>query len=38
MNGQKKYFKFFNEKRITKYFINISLGKNYLFLIILTKL
>ena len=23
-NGQKKYFKLFNEKRITEYFINIS--------------
>ena len=28
-NGQKKYFKLFNEKRITEYLINISLGKNY---------
>ena len=25
-NGKKKYFKLFNEKKITKYFINISLG------------
>ena len=29
MNGKKKYFKLFNEKRITEYFINISTGKNY---------
>ena len=29
MNGQKKYFKLFNEKRITEYFINISIGKNF---------
>ena len=29
MNGQKKYFKLFNEKRITEYFVNISVGKNY---------
>ena len=28
-NGQKKYFKLFNEKRITEYFINISIGKNF---------
>ena len=28
-NGQKKYFKLFNEKRITEYFVNISVGKNY---------
>ncbi len=27
-NGQKKYFRLFNEKRITEYFINISIGKN----------
>ena len=26
-NGQKKYFRLFNEKRITEYFINISIGK-----------
>ena len=25
--GKKKYFKFFNETKITKYFIDISLGK-----------
>ena len=29
INGQKKYFKLFNEKRITEYFVNISVGKNY---------
>ena len=29
MNGQKKYFKLFNEKRIAEYFINISTGKNF---------
>ena len=29
MNGQKKYFKLFNEKRIAEYFINISIGKNF---------
>ena len=29
MNGQKKYFKLFNEKRITEYFVNVSVGKNY---------
>ena len=29
MNGQKKYFRLFNEKRITEYFINISTGKNF---------
>ncbi len=29
MNGQKKYFKLFNEKRITEYFVNISTGKNF---------
>lgn len=28
-NGQKKYFKLFNEKRITDYFIKISTGKNF---------
>jgi glycosyltransferase involved in cell wall biosynthesis len=28
-NGQKKYFKLFNEKRITEYFVNISIGKNF---------
>ena len=28
MNGKKKYFKLFNEKRITQYFVNISTGKN----------
>ena len=28
MNGKKKYFKLFNEKRITEYFVNISTGKN----------
>ena len=27
-NGKKKYFKLFNEKKISKYFIDISLGKN----------
>ena len=27
--GKKKYFKLFNEKRITEYFINISVGKEY---------
>ena len=26
--GKKKYFKLFNETRITKYFINVSLGNN----------
>ena len=26
-NGKKKYFKLFNETKITKYFIDISLGK-----------
>ena len=25
-NGEKKYFKFFNETKITKYFVDISLG------------
>ena len=29
MNGKKKYFKLFNEKRITEYFINISTGKEF---------
>ena len=29
VNGQKKYFKLFNEKRIAEYFINISIGKNF---------
>ena len=28
-NGKKKYFKLFNEKRITEYFLNISIGKNF---------
>lgn len=28
-NGKKKYFKLFNEKEITKYFIDISLGNNH---------
>ena len=28
-NGKKKYFKLFNEKRITEYFLKISTGKNY---------
>ena len=28
-NGKKKYFKLFNEKRITEYLINISVGKNF---------
>ena len=27
-NGKKKYFKLFNETKITKYFIDISLGNN----------
>ena len=27
-NGKKKYFKLFNEKKISKYFIDISLGKD----------
>jgi hypothetical protein len=27
-NGKKKYFKLFNESKITKYFIDISLGNN----------
>ncbi len=29
MNGKKKYFKLFNEKRVAKYFINISTGQNF---------
>ena len=29
MNGKKKYFKLFNEKSITEYFINISTGKKF---------
>jgi len=29
MNGKKKYFKLFNEKRVTEYFINISTGKEF---------
>ena len=29
INGQRKYFKLFNERRITEYFINISTGKNF---------
>ena len=28
-NGKKKYFKLFNEKRITDYIINTSLGNNF---------
>ena len=28
-NGQKKYFNLFNEKRITKFFIDVSVGKNF---------
>ena len=28
-NGKKKYFKLFNEKRVSKYIIDISLGGNY---------
>ena len=28
-NGKMKYFKLFNEKRTTEYFINISVGKEY---------
>ena len=28
-NGKKKYFKLFNEKRITEYFLNISVGRDY---------
>ena len=27
-NGKRKYFKLFNEKRVTKYFTDISLGKD----------
>ena len=29
MNGKKKDFKLFNEKRIAEYFIKISTGQNY---------
>ena len=29
MNGKKKYFKLFNEKRIAEYFIKISTGQNF---------
>ena len=29
MNGKKKYFKLFNEKRVTEYFIKISTGQNF---------
>ncbi len=28
-NGRKKYFKLFNERRVAKYIIDISLGGNY---------
>ena len=28
-NGKKKYFQLFNEKRVAKYIIDISLGGNY---------
>ena len=28
-NGKKKYFKLFNEKRISKYIVDVSLGKKY---------
>ena len=28
-NGKKKYFKLFNETKVTKYFIDISLGNNH---------
>ena len=28
-NGKKKYFKLFNEKRIAKYIVDVSLGKKY---------
>ena len=28
-NGKKKYFRLFNEKRIAKYIIDISLGDEY---------
>ena len=28
-NGKKKYFELFNEKRITKYIIDTSIGKDY---------
>ena len=27
-NGKKKYFKLFNEKKVSKYFIDISLGND----------
>ena len=27
-NGKKKYFKLFNEKKVSKYLIDVSLGKN----------
>ena len=27
-NGKKKYFKLFNETKIAKYFIDVSLGNN----------
>ena len=29
MNGQRKYFKLFNEKRVSEYFVNISVGKKF---------
>ena len=29
MNGQRKYFKLFNEKRVAEYFVNISIGKQF---------
>ncbi len=29
MNGQRRYFKLFNEKRIAQYFVNISIGKQF---------
>ena len=29
MNGQRKYFKLFNEKRVAEYFVNISIGKRF---------
>ena len=29
MNGKRRYFKLFNEKRITQYFVNISIGKQF---------
>jgi len=28
MNGKEKYFQLFNEKKISKYLIDVSLGKN----------